>query len=180
MDGIVASVHQGSEQLEFPDRALAFAHLEQQSLIGFVQQLFRTLLFCNVARHASHNRRLYAFSPQRIVILPDTPLAGSRHHGQVTARLSGPRNFLQVNIKLVAEFRCNQFPHGNLQYLFHAVTQHPCRGGVHRQKSPLEIVNTQQILAVLHKILIPILIIVKSLPDRDNFGPLDFKNPVLL
>jgi hypothetical protein len=180
LDGIVALVHQGSEQLQFPYRALVFAHLGKQTLAGRACQFLRPLVFGNIMGHTSHNRRSHAFGPQCVVVFPDSAFARPRHHGHQAVRLPDARNLLQVGIKLGAELRRNYLSHGNPQHLLDAVSKHSRRSGIHGQQPAFKIVDAQQILAVLDQILIPVFVFLESPPDGIQLGRTYFPNTTFL
>ena len=116
-------------------------------------------------RDPAHHRLLYAFGPQRVVILPDAPLSRSRPHRQHSPSHACTFDFAQVSLKLVVELRIDKIPHRRSQHFFDAVAQQTRWNGIDRQESPVKVVNAQQVVAVLNQIAAPVFVFFQVLPD---------------
>ena len=165
-DGVVRLIQQGSEQPQPLEDPFPFARGFHQPFVTRAQLLIRPHPSCDIVRDGAHHRRRQPFRTQRAVILPDPLFSRSRPDCHQAVSLDRARDLAQIGGALRAILRINNILQLLFQHLFYAVTQQTRWNGIDGQETPLKVVDTQQIMAVLDQIAIPVFALGGVLPER--------------
>ncbi len=128
-----------------------------EALLALAQRRFGTRLFCNVVRHASHDRRRNALGAQRVGVFPESIFAGPGLHQHQPAGHAVLLEPADVIVELRPSFGREDIANVHVQQLRQLVAQDFRGPRVDRADAPVQLVRADQVLAVLHEVAVAIL-----------------------